>query len=92
VKPLADNIVVERIEEDGIIKVQHDQYIVVKIKTLPPYIVTDGGIYDHVQEVTNPLFDHIEEGDEVLVTYIREFRVKGEKVYVVKVADIIGVV
>ena len=88
-KPLHDNIIVEIIEEEGILKIVNDQYIVVRIKTLPdinPEFPLDSfNIAGTCEKRT------IKEGNKILVDFIKDYMVDNEKIYIVRYKDILCV-
>ena len=82
--PLANNVLVEKVEEGGILKTYNEEYLVVKVKQLPPGVYTENG-------TLLPPDSHITVGAEILVTHLRDFLVNDKKHCFVKIQDIVAV-
>ena len=84
VKPLFDYIQIKPIEEDGVLKIVNNQYVIAHIVQLPGKSMTDNGV-DYW------LPDDLEEGAKVLCFNVDDFMIGGEKTYFVKAKSIIAI-
>lgn len=76
-KLLYDNVLVEQLEDEGVLKMFNDQYIVVKIKQLPQ------------PHEDYPIQGVLQVHQEILCNNIRDYLVKGKKIYIVKLNEIV---
>jgi len=83
-KLLYDNVLVEQLEDEGVLKMFNDQYIVVKVKQLPVNINDRAVAKEDVIAL-----DELRVGQEILCNNIRDYLVKGKKIYIVKLNEIV---
>ncbi len=81
--PLHDQLVVEPVEEKGILQTSSDMYRVCSIVALSEGIYTDHGIIHPNKQ--------LKVGGKILVNHIKDYLVEGSKVYVCRLQDIVGI-
>lgn len=74
-KPLNNQVQVKPVEQEGVLKIIDDQYIVAEVIALP--------------STKDKEYDQVSVGDKILATYIKDYLVDNTKYYFIALQDIV---
>ena len=81
-QPLNNNVLVELVEDDGVIKTVSDRNVVAIVKQLPQYSLDE--------ENARGWFE-IEKGSKIICEHVREYLAGNKRLYFTRLEDIICV-
>ena len=81
-QPLNNNVLVESVEDDGVIKTVSDRNVVAIVKQLPYYTLDEENAHGWFE---------IEKGSKIICEQVREYLVGNERYYFTRLEDIICV-
>lgn len=80
-QPLNNNVLVELVENDGVIKTVSDRNVVAVVKSMP-----------YVDEENAFGWQNVEEGSKVICEQVREYLAGNERYYFTRLEDIVCVI